>query len=87
MEKGTGVGTVDAVDTVKGRLKMVVGFDVDRVEVARTVSADLAQLVERAERVRAMGGEFRKVQVSPYIAHMLKLVGRETLVETPAELA
>lgn len=81
MEQADGT---DAVDTVKGRLKMVVGFDVDRVEVARTVSDELASLAERAERVRALGGAFRGVEVSPYVAHMLKLVGRETLVENPA---
>lgn len=75
----------DSVDTVKGCLKMVVGFDADRVEVARTVSEDLAALVERAERVRRLGPAFAAVDVSPYVAHMLKLVGRESLVETPAD--
>lgn len=73
----------DSVDTVKGCLKMVVGFDADRVEVARTVSEDLAALVERSERVRRLGPVYRSVEVSPYVAHMLKLVGRESLIETP----
>lgn len=74
----------DAVDAVKGCLKMVVGFDTDRVQVARTVSEDLAALVERAERVRRLGPAYRNVSVSPYVAHMLKLVGRESLVESPS---
>ena len=71
----------DPVDVVSGVLKMVVGFGTDRVDVARSVSAELAALVERAERVRDLGGPFQRVEVSPYVAHMLKLVGREALVE------
>ena len=44
-------------------------------------AADITELMSRFNRVRALGGPFAKIELSPYISRMMKIVGTEKQVE------
>lgn len=47
----------------------------------RHVADDLSELVRRFNRVRALGGRFKDIELSPYVGRMIKIVGAEKISE------
>jgi len=52
----------------------------DLTEV-NAVGSEIQELAQRIERIHMLSKEFRAVTLSPYVKSMLRLVGKDRLVE------
>ena len=53
-------------------------YDITEVN---SVAGELQELAQRIKRVHSLSKEYRAVTLSPYIASMLKIVGKQRMVE------
>jgi hypothetical protein len=65
-------GGAGSFDAVKGFLRKSGGCGTSATDA---IAGDLEELVRRLERVRALGGTHAPVELSPYVASLLKKAG------------
>ena len=53
----------------------------DSVEI-NAVADEIQELARRIEKIHTLSKEFRAITLSPYVKSMLRLVGKDRLVET-----
>ena len=76
---------LDATDRVREVLVTVVGRSLSSEALIHEVAEELYILHDRVKRVWALSDDFKGVQLSPHVTHLLKMVGKGVLVE-PCEL-
>lgn len=72
------------VDQVRATLRRAVSLSDDRAQILQGDAPALADLQQRLARVRAMGGAYARIDFSPYVHQMLRVVARARLAEEPS---
>ncbi len=73
------------VPRLRHHMRMLPGKQ-DPLKVDGRIRADLRHLLARLRRIRARGGDYQEVQISPHVHEViktLKIVGNELLVLLP----
>lgn len=72
------------VDRVRATLRRAVSLADDRAQILGSETGALEDLQKRLDRVRAHGGLYARIDFSPYVHQMLRVVARARLAEEPS---